>query len=233
MTPHGKLFDIGLTTRDAISNYANMKEDERERVGPAGGWASASEESNGNGSLMRILPVSIFTAGRATSELIEKSFEVSALTHAHIRSKLCCAYYSLLISAILRGHSFEGALIIASEELAPYVPDSEVSHLERILNRTVLDEKEESIQSGGYVVHTLEAALWVINRCDDYRTAALAAVNLGGDTDTTAAVTGGLAGALLGVEGIPEEWLANIVKIEEIKLLVARFADRLLSDSKQ
>ena len=92
---------------------------------------------------------------------------------------------------------------------------------------------EDEIKSGGYVVSTLEAALWCVLNTDNYRDCVLKAVNLGDDTDTVAAVAGGLAGCLYGMEGIPDGWLAGLRKAEDIEALCGAFVDSLEENVKR
>jgi ADP-ribosyl-[dinitrogen reductase] hydrolase len=217
MTPHGVVFDIGNTTSAAIQRF-NMKA--RRDV-----WGGVSERENGNGSLMRILPLSLYVHRLSTDDIVARSCEISALTHAHIRSCLCCAYYSLLVREVLKGAPFAGAMVCASEQLMPHVPTEEREVLGRVLACSVIGEPESSIRSGGYVVHCLEASLWCVGHHDSYAEAVLAAVNLGGDTDTTAAVTGGLAGVQYGIEAIPREWRDAIARRDEVMALAEAFAN--------
>ena len=95
MTPYGKTFSIGKTTLKACENYKVFKDLKR--------CGQSDERSNGNGSLMRMLPVAIYFAKSEEKEIISKSFEISELTHAHIRSKIACAYFSLIVSKIING----------------------------------------------------------------------------------------------------------------------------------
>ena len=111
--------------------------------------------------------------------------------------------------------------------LAPRVPESEKGILADLLSGAVFDRQEPAVKSGGYVVHTLEAALWCCARAADFATAVRMAVNLGGDTDTTGAVTGGLAGVLHGRAAIPEDWLACLARRDEVLALVARFGQHV------
>ena len=100
----------------------------------------------------------------------------------------------------------------------------EFDHFKRIFADDFEALPEEKIKSTGYVVDTLEAALWCLLTTESYRECVLKAVNLGGDTDTVAAVAGGLAGALYGIEGIPEEWLNTLIKREYIEEICERAA---------
>ena len=163
---------------------------------------------------------------RSPDDIIAAASEVSALTHAHIRSRLCCAYYSLLVKHLFEGVPLAQAMTLASEQLAPHVPADEHKALRRVLTGTIVGEPRDRVRSGGYVVDCLEASLWCACRYGSYADAVLAAVNLGDDTDTTAAVTGGLAGVMYGIHAIPEALRAAIARGEEIMVLARAFADR-------
>ncbi len=89
--------------------------------------------------------------------------------------------------------------------------------------------EEDEIQSSGYVLHTLEASIWCLLTTDNYKEAVLKAVNLGSDTDTIGAVTGGLAGLLYGLDNIPKNWLQQIARYDDIENLAERLADKLAS----
>lgn len=223
MTPYGVVFDAGITTRAAI-----RRAEEGIRPELCGGGA---EGDNGNGSLMRILPLSVAVRGLGTDEIIRRSFEVSALTHAHLRSRLCCAYFSLLVRGVLEGMGLKTAMGRATRELTPQIPPEEHAILRDILDGGVLERPEERIESGGYVIHTLEAALWCCHKYLDYPSAVLAAVNLGNDTDTTAAVAGGLAGLLYGQQAIPLEWIQALARREDVLRLANAFACLVLAES--
>jgi ADP-ribosylglycohydrolase/O-acetyl-ADP-ribose deacetylase (regulator of RNase III) len=223
MTPHGAVFDIGNATRAAISRYAAGK--------PAEAWGGRAESDNGNGSLMRIAPLSCAVHRLDVATIVARSVEVSALTHAHPRSTMCCAYFSLLLRGILNGQGLVPAMQAATDDLRPYVPAEELGALARILDGSVISATREQIQGSGYVVHCLEASLWASARAGSYREAVLLAVNLGDDTDTTAAVTGAIRGALDGHEKIPEDWLAGLVKGQMVHGLAQRLATRVLEES--
>jgi len=219
MTPYGKTFSIGKTTSTACRNYKVNKD-----INKCG---ETSERSNGNGSLMRILPVSILFAKDSTKTIIEKSFQISSLTHNHIRSKVACALYSLIVSDLLKGKNLYEALAYANRIITPYIPENEKIHFKRILNFELLQLNSAAVKSTGYVVDTLEASLWCLFNSSDYKEAVLKAVNLGGDTDTTAAVTGGLAGILFGLEHISSKWIKSLAKINNIEKLIDKFIGSL------
>jgi ADP-ribosyl-[dinitrogen reductase] hydrolase len=154
--------------------------------------------SNGNGSLMRILPLA-FT--KADDETIRA---VSAITHAHPISMNCCVFYVHLARKLIQGMNFNDALEKASKELS-----FDVSQ-----NIGEMDESE--IPNTGYVVDTLHAALWANAKGKTLKDILLLAVNHGGDTDTIGAVAGGLAGIRFGMDQIPQEWMDDLRGKEEL-----------------
>lgn len=166
----GNVFDVGGTTSAAIRN----------------GKGEDGEYSNGNGSLMRILPLA-FTD--ADYDIIGK---VSAITHAHRVSIQYCIYYVRIARALLGGENITKAVSI-------YKDYSEIT-----------GRVQSDVLSSGFVVDTLEAALWCLCTTDNFKDAVLRAVNLGDDTDTVGAVTGGLAGIVYGIENIPKSWLDKL-----------------------
>jgi ADP-ribosylglycohydrolase len=203
-TPHGEVFDIGLTTRLAIANW--IKDHDVKTCGLTG------ERDNGNGSLMRILPLA-FVPGVTREDI----HAVSALTHAHEISKVACEIYIDIAQRLLAGVPKSQAIFSSFDGFWPE-PFERIGHLD------CLDR--DDIRSTGYVVDTLEAALWCLLNTDNYRDCVLTAVNLGDDTDTVAAVAGGLAGILYGIggeRGIPEEWISGIAQKDEIKVLCGWF----------
>ena len=189
---NGHCFDIGNTTRQALDRY-------RRTGDPLAG--STDPRSAGNGSLMRLAPVALrFWQNRP--RLVAAAAEQSRTTHgAEEAVDACRAFAELLAEAIagtprtnvLAPRPFEGAAAIA-----------------QVMAGSWRGRPREKIRSSGYVVHTLEAALWSVARTGDFRNAVLLAANLADDADTVAAVTGQLAGALYGLSGIPDEWLERV-----------------------
>jgi ADP-ribosyl-[dinitrogen reductase] hydrolase len=217
-TAHHAVFDIGGATRAAIIDYRINRD-----VSDCG---RTDENANGNGSLMRLAPVSAWLAGGSSAERIALAGAASALTHAHVRSRLCCAYHALWFAAVQAGADIRSAAGKAAQRLHREVPADERTQLARLLDGSALDLAREAVVSGGYVVSTLEASLWCLARHDSFDRAVLAAVNLGGDTDTTGAVAGGMAGWLYGAEAIPQPWIAALPRLDEVEGLIARFAER-------
>lgn len=212
-TPTGYVFDIGVSTQESIDRL-------EEGVDPAlsGG---KSESSNGNGALMRILPLIFYVKNRPIEERFEITKQVSSITHGHIRSVLTCFYYLEFAGKLLEGSSPHEAYEALKNELLPFLSSyvkshEEISHFNRLLLQDVHILPEEEIESSGYVVHTLEASIWCLLNSKSYEEAVLKAVNLGEDTDTTGAVTGGLAGLVYGYQNIPKRWLKQLVRFEDI-----------------
>jgi ADP-ribosylglycohydrolase len=141
---------------------------------------------------------------------------------------VACGFFTILATRLLAGEpraiAYEQAieLVLPAYRQSPYA--EELPHFQNIVDGRIAEQPEESICGDGYVVHTLEASLWCLLRTDSYQDAVLTATNLGEDTDTTAAVAGGLAGILWGVDGIPAEWIDTLARIEDIRNLADRLA---------
>lgn len=219
-TPRGDVFDIGQTTHTAIMRL-------KQGVVPhqAGGKV---ENSNGNGSLMRILPMAYCHRNLTLSELLARVHDVSAITHAHARSQMACGIYISIAVALLEGADLQTAYLQALQDIQTIYSVREFllekPHFGRIFSGEIAKLPVEEINSGGYVIDTLESSLWCLLNSSSYSEAVLKAVNLGGDTDTTAAVTGGLAGIYYGVENIPKQWMNQIARRQDIIYLAERFA---------
>ena len=216
-TATGEVFDIGNTTSQSITNLSNG-------IHPslAGGF---DEVDNGNGSLMRILPLVILLKDLNIEKRFDLVKEVSSITHAHNRSIISCFYYLEFALQLMEGKDkfaiYENLKITISEFLnSNEMYRDELPHFYRLLNGNIHELDEDAIQSGGYVIQTLEASIWCLFTSDNYEEAVLKAVNLGGDTDTTGAVTGGLAGLIYGFESIPKRWIVSIRKLNEINRLI-------------
>lgn len=220
-TPHGKVFDIGDSTMESILNYkrgVNLFECGGRQV-----W------QNGNGSLMRILPLSINLKNQRDEVIIEETSKSSSLTHGHNRSQLTCSFYSLFLKRLLNCMDFSTAYLETINVIGPKM-EAEKEEFSRILDQSIL--KGERISSTGYVIHSLEASLYCVNSTNSFKDAVLKAVNLGFDTDTTAAITGGIAGAIYGYESIPSEWINVIVRKDFIEEVINGFIQSLrLCDS--
>ena len=225
-TPYGYAYDIGFGTETAILNY--------ERIGNPLICGGNSEQNNGNGSLMRIMPACLYCCakGMGEEERIKAIHAVGSLTHAHIRSNIACGLYCFMTDAVLNG---EGSLIrrlqngldagFACYEKAQTDPD-ELKHYARLRDLAAFRQTSaEEIQGSGYVVETLEAVVWALITTESFGEALLKVVNLGRDTDTTGAIAGGLAALYYGYDAIPQAWVNEIKKKEWIEELCEK-ADR-------
>jgi ADP-ribosylglycohydrolase len=221
-TPHGDVFDVGISTRKALNRFSSGTVPLE-----CGG---TTEHDNGNGSLMRILSIlfylqSIYGAEiKETDEAFNIIHDVSALTHAHKRSQMACGIYISVASMIMGGMDMKIAVKLGVYEAMEYYrkhPEfaSELRYFERLELKNFDQIPEVEIKSSGYVVDTLEAAIWCLLNTRNYKDCVLKAVNLGEDTDTVAAVAGGLAGLRYGYESIPKEWLSAITKRDYIEKL--------------
>jgi len=223
---HYKVFDIGGATRFAIERLIKG-------ASPllSGGMM---EEDNGNGSLMRIMPLLFHIKDLTLEERYVKVKEVSSITHAHFRSVFACFIYLEMALLILFGATAGEALSSMQKTVKKFADNkgfnrTEVNLFSKVLNEDIKNVQQSSIYSGGYVLNTIEASIWCLLNTDKYADAVLKAVNLGHDTDTTACVTGGLAGLLYGYDEIPLVWVNEITRKDDIEEL----ANRLLKSIKQ
>ncbi|MEE9405411.1 MAG: ADP-ribosylglycohydrolase family protein [Algisphaera sp.] len=218
-TPRGHVFDVGITTSEAISRLDAGK--------PPLEAGLRDVNNNGNGSLMRIAPIGLYFAN-ATPELRrQKAMNTSCLTHGHPRSQIACAFYTELIAALTRGELWGVAFNNTRNLYRPWIAENhpeEVEPFSRILNPGLPTLKPAKISGSGYVIHTLEASLWATTNAKTFENAVLTAINLGLDTDTTGAVTGALAGLRFGRDKIPSRWINALARIDDLKKLCDQFA---------
>lgn len=224
-TATGIVFDIGFTTQVAIERLKSGVDPQK-----AGGEEA---NSNGNGSLMRILPLVFHLADKNREQRFELIKQVSSITHRHLRSVIACYYYLEFALQIISGRDkfaiYNNLQQEISEDVLSYLDHpSELLFFDRLLKEDIYIQPEDKIDSSGYVIHTLEASIWCLLTTDNYKDAVLKAVNLGKDTDTTGAVTGGLAGLLYGSDEIPTRWLNQLAKRTEIEELAERVGKNYL-----
>ena len=230
-TPYGKSFDVGTTTLQSI--LLSIKRGSN--ITQCGG---TGEYSNGNGSLMRILPT-VFYYRKKHKFSIHDNHEalgiihnISSLTHAHKRSFLACGIFCIIAENLIYNYGIKKGIQYGLKSAKKYyesIPEfaDECIHYERLFSGSIFTLPETEIHSSGYVVDTLEAALWCLMKTRSYKTCVLKAVNLGGDTDTIAAVAGGLAGIHYGLDAIPDKWLSQIARLDYIKELCKTFYNSL------
>ena len=210
-TVHGNCFDIGATTRAAIEKFA------ADNIAAAGSQAA---NSAGNGSLVRLAPLAIHCSGNA-ARAARLAAKQSRATHgAQTCLDACSLFASQLVDA-LGGADKEAVMRQRIMALCPAVLFISAGEFK--------SKTREEIKSSGYVVHTLEAALWSVWQTDNFRDAVLTAANLGDDADSVAAVAGQLAGALYGASAIPVDWLAKLAWREKIEKLANDLFDATLA----
>jgi ADP-ribosyl-[dinitrogen reductase] hydrolase len=214
MSSTGRCFDIGITTAEALRTF--------ERTGdPYAG--STDPHKAGNGSLMRLAPVPLFYANDPVAA-IERSGESSQTTHGARTAVDACRYFGGLIVGAVKGVDKEKLL---SPRYCP-VPGYWDAHplcpeIDAVAKGSFKMKCPPEIRGTGYVVDSLEAALWAFHRTSSFRDAILAATNLGDDADTVAAICGQIAGAYYGCGGFPKNWRNQLAKRE----LIEKLADGL------
>ena len=153
--------------------------------------------------------------------------EISSITHAHPISVVACGFYNEMAINLINNpnptEAYQKTIKTITNHYKQAPEKDYLEFFERILNGNIQDIEKYQINSGGYAVHTLEAALWCLINSNNYKETVLKAVNLGRDTDTTATVAGGLASITYGYENIPKEWINQIAKKEEIINLAQRY----------
>lgn len=204
----GVCFDIGNTVRAALHTY--------ERTGDAFA-GSTSPNTAGNGSLMRLAPVPMFFFN-APREALPAAADSSRTTHGAAESVDACRYFAGLLLGALAGEDRETLLAPMYEPTAGIWQQDPLSpKIEAVAQGSYKRKSPPDIRGTGYVVASLEAALWAFYHSDSFESGCLAAANLGEDADTTAAIYGQLAGAYYGNEGIPAAWRKKLVMADEIE----------------
>ncbi|HEX6096769.1 MAG TPA: ADP-ribosylglycohydrolase family protein [Thermoanaerobaculia bacterium] len=192
MAADGLVFDIGVQTSIALMSF---------RAGtPAAACGPNGESDNGNGSLMRVLPLALWHTG-PDADLIRDARRQSVITHGHVRSQLCCALYCLWARRMLEGHPEPWGSAVGALRATLPSGSGEERELESVIRP---DERVEG-RGTGYVVDSLWSVRNVLE-LGTYEAVVKAAIRLGNDTDTTAAIAGGLAGIREGIHGIPQRW---------------------------
>ncbi len=219
MASNGTCFDIGGTVSSSLRRFEATGD-------PFAG--SLDARTAGNGSIMRLAPVPLCYA-RNPREALEKSADSSRTTHGAPTAVDACRYLGALIVGALSGHSKEDLL---SAHYSP-IPGCWQEHplaleIDEIAAGSFKRRKPPEICGTGYVVKSLEAALWAFYQSNSFREGCLLAVNLGDDADTTGAVYGQLAGAFYGEQGIPQEWRTCLAH----RRLIEDLADRLFDLSR-
>jgi ADP-ribosylglycohydrolase len=213
----GEVFDIGGATKAALLRL--------ETGIPADEAGGAGESENGNGSLMRILPVALRFSAEPPEVIARAAMQISAVTHRHPRSQLACTLYCHVVKELLHANApveaWRNAVALFQPLLAEH--PTEAAIFSRVCDARFADLTEAQIRSSGYVIDTLEAALWCLLQGGSFADIVRRAVNLGDDTDTTGCVAAGLAGIWLGAASIPAGWLSALGARPELTDLIEDF----------
>ena len=210
-TATGIMFDIGTTTKQALIKY-------QRGIDIASKCGGEREYDNGNGSIMRMLPIAYYCYLKSLedTEILKIVKEVSSITHRHQISILGCYIYVRLAMELLKGKE----LLQAYQEIKKldysYFTEDTICKYERILNSNIGLYNINDISSNGYIVSTLEAVIWTLINSKSFNETIIKAINLGEDTDTVGACVGGLAGIYYGIENINQKWKDNILRYDYI-----------------
>lgn len=219
----GVVFDVGIQTANALNAY--------KRGIPATDCGLMNPEGKGNGALMRVLPLALWHFVQEDTDLEKRSRELvrdahsqCQITHGHLCNQVCCALYCLAAQGLLEGKEAREAIqegVCALRSIYREQPE-----YERELEWSVRPDIPWEGRGTGYVVDCLRSAFMILEQASDYEDAIKRAVLLGNDTDTTACVTGGLAGIRYGLRKIPERWLNALKEREKVEDLLAQLEKR-------
>lgn len=205
----GECFDIGVATREALERYSQTRD-------PFAG--TTRPDKAGNGSLMRLAPVAMFYHGDPAA-LVHHAGESSRTTHGALEAVESCRLFALMLSEALAGRTRDEILFAVRTGFS-------AANVQAIARGDYRAKPVSRIVGSGYSIAALEAALWCFHHSQSFASAVLAAANLGDDADTTAAITGQIAGAFYGVDGIPGEWRARLAMAGEIDATARRLFER-------
>lgn len=214
---NGRCFDIGITTRRALHNFLASKD--------ALASGDGSERASGNGSIMRLAPVPIRFASLYPDKLDELSRladESSLPTHASEQRRSACRYLATVLAALLRGED-RRAVLSPNWKLLQILNDIKPLDplIQRVAEGSFRQKQPPAIEGSGWVVKSLEAALWAFHNADSFEEAVLRAVNLGDDADTAGAICGQLAGAFWGESSIPGSLRSGLARMDMLENALA------------
>ncbi|MDE6784202.1 MAG: ADP-ribosylglycohydrolase family protein [Ruminococcus sp.] len=222
MTPCNTVFDIGNAVMKAIRNIMSGI--------PPAECGGNTEYDNGNGSLMRILPLAFCLKDASSTQKINLIEEVSSVTHRHQISLLSCIIYIQFALELMMGKDKTSAYHLMTNYVTSIVRErylGVLQNFENVLNGKIISLNENKIKSTGYVLDTIEASLWCFMNSDSYDECIFKAINLGGDTDTIACVSGGLAGIYHGIDSISNNWIQMLVRKNDINAMIDKFITTL------
>ena len=218
-TATNKIFDIGMTTKYALIKYFNNKID-------ATMCGGTNINENGNGSLMRMLPIALYCFYKnikGDNEIFTLVKNSSSITHAHDISILgCYIYVRYVISLLETKNKISSYNFIKKLDYSMFIEEVKLEY-SRILFSDISTLNINDINSSGYVVNTLEAVFWIILNCSNYNESIIGAINLGGDTDTIGAITGSIAGILYGYDNISKRWISKLKNKDYIDEIIIKF----------
>lgn len=218
-TATNKVFDIGMTTKYALIKYFNNKID-------ATMCGGTNINENGNGSLMRMLPIALYCFYKnikGDNEIFTLVKNSSSITHAHDISILgCYIYVRYVISLLETKNKISSYNFIKKLDYSMFIEEVKLEY-SRILFSDISTLNINDINSSGYVVDTLEAVFWIILNCSSYNESIIGAINLGGDTDTIGAITGSIAGILYGYDNISKRWISKLKNKDYIDEIIIKF----------
>lgn len=220
-TATGRCFDVGGTCSLAIYDFNGSNACE---------CGIKEQNSNGNGSLMRMLPIVYYCYYKKCNddEIYNYVDKLSSITHGHEISILGCYLYVRYMLNILNGmDKYESYNSLKNINLSYFDKDT-LNVYKRILKKNIAKYKLKEIKSSGYVLDTLEAVLWTILNTSSYKDSIITAVNMGDDTDTVGAITGSISGLIYGIDFIPKDWLKNLKKIDELVELASIYEKKLI-----
>lgn len=209
------VFDVGIQTSEALHAYQKGLSPEK--------CGLLRPEGKGNGALMRVLPLSLWHNG-SNRDLVFDAHNQCLITHGHLCNQVCCAIYCLTARFLLNEIDFDTALQNALSSLRTIY--KEMPAYEQELEWNIRPDEPWEGSGSGYVVDCLRSAFMIIKRTDSYEAAVKQAIMLGNDTDTTACVTGGLAGILYGYQTIPNRWLDKLKGKADVDNLLHLFLQK-------
>ena len=229
-TANGRVFDIGITTSAAISRLKRIIEDNNSE------WLKNLKNhreinENGNGSLMRIIPLLFYIKGLPIEKQFDIVWELSALTHRHIIAAMSCMIYLKFAEKLLSEMDKDLAYAETRKEILEfwaeiYFPETESIYFNKLIQQDIRTVKIDDLRSGGFVIEVLESSFWFFLNESSYENTILSIINIGHDTDTSAAIAGGLAGIYYGRKGIPEHWVNSLARLNDILVLAEKLNNK-------
>ena len=220
-TATNEVFDIGISTRQALLRFDEKKIE-------ATNCGGKNEYENGNGSLMRMLPIALYCFYK-NEDIYDIVKNTSSITHAHEISVMGCYIYVNYVVNILNGiDKFTSYNMIKKLDYQKYFNEDTITTYHSILVDNIESYPIDYIKSTGYIKDTLDTVFWVILNSNSYKEAIIGAINMGGDTDTIGAITGSIAGILYGFEAIPHKWLQKMKRLDYLENMAQKLDNVLI-----